>query len=123
MSLLPPLPRHQDSHSRWTDFRGSGHTIQPLRQAAISCDQIDPAVATFVTHFGLGISDLIELYRNPNWTGHAYGGNKWAEVTVAIEDVYQSLRLGGDTETCRRRLQAISAIEHNNGSVSEKLDG
>ncbi len=29
MVLLPPLQRHQDSHSRWTDFRGSGHS--PLR--------------------------------------------------------------------------------------------
>ena len=36
MSLLPPLPRHQDSHLRWTDFRGSGQGHHDLGVTAVA---------------------------------------------------------------------------------------
>jgi hypothetical protein len=43
MSLLLPLPERQDSHSRWTGFRGSGHQTYLLVDLDIPLEDVREA--------------------------------------------------------------------------------
>lgn len=109
---LRSLPTNRDDAWR---------AIQPVRQAAIASGDIDEAVCVFVDEFRLNIAQLVGLYRSPNWKGAAFGGNKWADITAAIEETYRLLR-SGDIEAAERCLHRVRLMEHNTGRVGEKLE-
>ena len=95
--------------------------IQSVRQAAMDCESIDGVVALFEGEFQLTIVGLVEIYRNPNWKGAAYGGNRWAEITSAI-DLASRLFQAGESGATGELLGRIPLMEHNTGRVGEKLE-
>lgn len=94
--------------------------IQSVRHEAMDCESIDGVVALFEDEFELTIVGLVELYRDPNWKGAAYGGNRWAEITSTIDEVSRLFH-AGDSDAATELLRRIPSMEHNTGRVGEKL--
>ncbi|CAN5354548.1 hypothetical protein BH20ACT22_BH20ACT22_15240 [soil metagenome] len=94
--------------------------IQSLREQAKKCTAIHEAAALFGEEFNITLSELVHLYRDPHWRGVAYGGNRWAGITAAIEEVLHMVEAGEDASAANR-LREIPLMDHNTGRVQEKL--
>jgi hypothetical protein len=104
-----------------TDRIQAWSLLQPLRQTAVQAEDAGTASRIFEQRFGVSLEDLVDLYEDQHWK-HApmYGGSAWAPVARAVIDLREALDCS-DRPRARKLLLSISAMNHNNGQVGEKL--
>ncbi len=61
--------------------------MEPLRVQARKAAFPSSAVGVFVERFSLSLRELVQLYENPHWRSGGYGGNPWAGVTAAVDEL------------------------------------
>lgn len=93
--------------------------METLRETARASSTAAGIDDVFVKRFGLTLADLGELYDNPNWRSHAYGGNAWAAITAAIEAA--GAALDHSDPLAAEKVERVIGMNHNTGNVGEKL--
>ena len=87
--------------------------IQPARAKARAGSSAAGAEQAFARRYGVTLSELSEVFRNPNWKHSAIGGNRWATITDKVLRLKDSVD-GGSPEASSL-AEAISKIKHNTG--------
>jgi hypothetical protein len=94
--------------------------METLRARAVDSGTAEAARKTFEQFFGVTLRDLVTLYELPIWRHSAYGGNKWAAISLKVQDFVEAIR----TEALARSEDLyceIMTMRHNTGQVAEKL--
>jgi hypothetical protein len=110
-SKLLTLPKNRDE--AWQQM-GSP------RDKAANFSQISEIKSLFQNEYGITLEELLILYREPCWKGSLYGGNKWAPICSKIIDLMGALE-SGDKVKSSQLFEAIPRMEHNTGTVEQKL--
>src|SRR5439155_25385178 len=63
----------------------------PTRFYTLSLHDALPILSIFVRRFNVTLDDLAKLFDNPHWRGSAYGGNKWAGITMTVAELRAAL--------------------------------
>ena len=112
--IIDHLPR-----DRWDAWR----KLQPLRVAAKKERSAHEAGKIFRDKFGVGLEDLVVLFKNPNWR-HAklYGGNRWAEITRSVVEFKGTIE-AEDSDRASQFQEHIRGMAHNTpgGTVGGKI--
>jgi len=91
-----------------------------LRNKAASFSQISEIRYLFQTEYGISIGELLILYQEPCWKGSLYGSNKWAPISCKIIELLEAID-SGDNLKSSKLFEIIPKMEHNTGTVEEKL--
>ncbi|MFI5331597.1 MAG: hypothetical protein ACHQ2F_11295, partial [Desulfobaccales bacterium] len=91
-----------------------------LRDRAANFSQISEVKSVFQNEYEIILEELLILYREPCWKGSLYGGNKWAPICSKIIDLLGALE-SGDKVKSSQLFEAIPKMEHNTGTVEQKL--
>jgi hypothetical protein len=110
-SKLLTLPKNRDE--AWQQMGSS-------RDKAANFSQISEVKSLFQNEYEINLEQLLILYREPCWKGSLYGGNKWAPICSKIIDLLVALE-SGDKVKSSQLFEAIPRMEHNTGTVEQKL--
>jgi hypothetical protein len=105
------LPHNRDD--AWLQMAG-------VREKAAHCQTARDAAQVFQNEYGLGLEELFALYREPCWKGSLYGGNKWAPICSKLISLLEAIE-SGDARKGSQFLKEIIKMEHNTGTVEQKL--
>lgn len=107
------LPKNRDE--AWKE-------IQSTRQKARQALSVNDLICIFVRRFGVDLSELQEMFENPNWK-HAkgYGGNAWAHIAKDTIQFAEAID-NGDEEEQECLLSRLKEARHNNGPIQCKLE-
>jgi len=110
-SKLLTLPKNRDE--AWQQ-------MGRLRDKAANFSQISEIKSLFQNEYGITLEELLILYREPCWKGSLYGGNQWAPICSKIINLMGALESGNKVKSSQL-FEAIPRIEHNTGTVEQKL--
>ena len=108
---LSRLPR--DPYAAW-------RALSSVRTKAAQFKAHSHAAKAFAKAFRLELDDLARLYSNPIWDGRRVGGAKWAVVSSQLRDLIRAINSGADADASRL-YQDLMRLEHNTGTVGQKL--
>lgn len=91
-----------------------------IRDKAASFLNAEEVVRVFQDEFVISLDELLILYREPCWRGSLYGGNKWAPICSKIIKLLKFMKSGDDVNISML-LKTIFQMEHNTGTVEQKL--
>jgi hypothetical protein len=111
-ALIRGLPKNREE--AWV-------AVQSVRSAARTEASAARAEQAFASRFGVGLSDLLELFRHPAWKDSAAGGNKWASITESVLQLRAAIE-AGDDEAVGSLVERLRTARHNTGFLQEKLD-
>ena len=110
-SKLRTLPKNRDE--AWQH-------MGRLRDKAVNISQISEVKRLFEYEYGINLEELLILFREEGWKGSLYGGNKWAPICSQIIELLEAIE-SGDNLKSSKLFAIIPKMEHNTGTVEEKL--
>ena len=89
-------------------------------KAARAKTPVDAAMV-FQEVYDLTLNDLQQLYRQPFWRHSPTGGNKWSDITKAVENLMTCM-VSGQSAPAIALICEILDMRHNTGLVRAKLE-
>jgi hypothetical protein len=103
-----------------TDRRKAWQELKPHRDKAACAMTATEVEAVFQIAFNLSLENLVQLSKNRGWRGTGCGGLRWAKIDRAVIELRDSM-VRGDKEGTAEQLRQIPRMQHNHGTVCEKL--
>lgn len=118
--LLEPEPYSRLTSLPTNKFK-AWKVVTPLREEAAASQNVQGALRVFCTRLGLTLPELATLFKHEGWRSAKVGGNAWADITGAVNDLANALD-SGDSMEASSLVERILEMRHNTGIVGEKLD-
>ncbi|MDQ3986861.1 MAG: hypothetical protein M3280_10260 [Actinomycetota bacterium] len=111
-STLMSLPTNK--FKAWKD-------LSALREEASVQGDVQSALRVFSDRFDITLAELEILYKHEGWRNAQIGGNAWARIAAAVNDLATALG-SGDSAAASSLFVQILEMRHNTGVIEEKLD-